>query len=182
MADTPTTEPTEIRVGDTVAWKKSLSDYPATTYTLSYYLVKSGTRITFDASASGTDHAVSVAATTTVGWTAGTYHWESFAHDGNDRYFVEAGIIELLPDFETATSGYDDRSHAKKMVDLIESLMEGKAAADVESYSIAGRSLTKMSITELTEWLAHYRAEYRKELRQAGSGRNTKVQIAFRGN
>src|SRR3990170_3975155 len=54
MADIPTIEPSEIVAGDTLKFKKSLSDYPATTWTLTYYLLKSGTQITFSGTAEGT--------------------------------------------------------------------------------------------------------------------------------
>ena len=37
------------------------------------------------------------------------------------------------------------------MLAKIESLLEGKADADVSSYSIAGRSLTKMTFQELVD-------------------------------
>ena len=179
---TPTTEPTAIRVGDTISWTKTFDDFPATTYTLKYELVTSGTRIQIEASADGDDYAIAVAATTTVNWTAGRYHWESFAHDGNDRYHLESGVIDILPDFEVQTSGYDDRSHAKKVLDAIESLLEGKFTSDVESYTIAGRSLTKMSVEELLTARDRYRAEYNKELYEAGNARPRKIQVAFRGN
>ena len=49
------------------------------------------------------------------------------------------------------------------MVEKIESILAGKADSDVSSYSIAGRSLTKMSFTELLEARDYYRAEANKE-------------------
>ena len=78
MADIPSTEPSEIVAGDTLKFKKSLSDYPATIWTLTYYLLKSGTQITFSGTADCTDHLINVANTTTAGWTAGIYKYESY--------------------------------------------------------------------------------------------------------
>ena len=50
------------------------------------------------------------------------------------------------------------------MVDKIESILQGKADADVSSYSINGRSLTKMSFQDLNDARDFYRKEYAKEL------------------
>ena len=52
------------------------------------------------------------------------------------------------------------------MVEKIESILEGRADNDVNSYSINGRSLTKIPVTELMQFRAHYRAEYIKEQRK----------------
>ena len=40
-------------------------------------------------------------------------------------------------------------SHNKKMLDAIEAVLEGRITSDVEAYQIAGRQITKISITEL---------------------------------
>lgn len=44
-------------------------------------------------------------------------------------------------------------------MDAIESVLEGRASSDVESYSIAGRSITKIPISELLTLRAKYKAE-----------------------
>ena len=88
-------------------------------------------------------------------------------------------MIEVKPNLSAATS--DPRTHAKIMLDKIESLLEGRADKDVSSYSIAGRSLNKMSISELLEWRNYYKAEYNRELskqrneNEDGSGNTIKV-------
>lgn len=53
----------------------------------------------------------------------------------------------------------DRRTHAEIMVVKLESLLEGRADHDVDSYSIGSRSITKMSIEELRQWRDFYRAE-----------------------
>ena len=60
----------------------------------------------------------------------------------------------------------DPRSHACTIVERIESVVEGRAAADVASYSINGRSLTKIAIPELIEWRARFKSEYLREFRK----------------
>jgi hypothetical protein len=49
------------------------------------------------------------------------------------------------------------------MLAKIESILEGRADKDVSSYSINGRSITKMSIDELLKFRAIYRAEVQRQ-------------------
>ena len=74
------------------------------------------------------------------------------------------------------------------MIDKIESLLEGKADKDVSSYSIAGRSLNKMSVQELLDWRTYYKAEYNREIAKMrnangdGSGNTIKISFGNTGN
>jgi hypothetical protein len=69
------------------------------------------------------------------------------------------------------------------MLDAIEALIEGRATADVSTYSINGRSLTKLSIDELQKWRGVYRAEYNAELRRKkqlrGRGASNQIRVRF---
>mgnify|MGYP003649210617 FL=1 len=69
------------------------------------------------------------------------------------------------------------------MVEKIEAILEGRADADVSSYSINGRSLTKIPIPELMEFRRSYKTEYlrevRTERRQKGIGTGSTVKVGF---
>ena len=58
------------------------------------------------------------------------------------------------------------------MVDKLESLLEGKADADVSSYAIAGRSLNKLTVEEMLKWRDYYKAEYQREIQEFRIGNN----------
>jgi hypothetical protein len=77
----------------------------------------------------------------------------------------------------------DPRIHAEIMVAKIETILEGKADADVSSYSIAGRSLTKMSFNELVEARDYYRREIIKhnndELIKKGKKNGSTIKVRF---
>lgn len=162
MSDTPTTEPTQLRAGDTWAWSITLADYPAGTWTLKYSLVKSGVQKTITATASGTTHAISVAKATTAAYAAGTWRWVASVTDGTSRYTIDEGTIEVLPDIEAASSGYDYRSHAQTMLDAIEAWLESKDPG-VAEYEIAGRRMKYHSAESLLTLRSHYQAEVRRE-------------------
>lgn len=97
---------------------------------------------------------------------------------------MESGQIEILPDLAQATTDSDFRSHVKKVLDAIESLLEGKATADAMSYSIGGRSISKMGPTELLKWRDVYRVEYERELDAEGiaKGLDSRRRIGVRFN
>ena len=161
--------PYEFYAGDTVKWKiTSLNtDYPNSAYTLTYYFRLEGngsTNFTVDATADGDDYLVNISVSTSANYGAGKYQFIAYLTRSSDsaRITVDRGMIEVKPNLSAATS--DPRTHAKIMLDKIESLLEGRADKDVSSYSIAGRSLNKMSISELLEWRNYYKAEYNREL------------------
>ena len=92
----PETEPLEFYAGETVKFKRTdLSDYPAPTWTLNYFLQKSGTKIDFASSQDGSTahHLISLTPATTAGYTVGIYHWIVEARDGTDVYVVDEGYI-----------------------------------------------------------------------------------------
>jgi hypothetical protein len=69
------------------------------------------------------------------------------------------------------------------MVAKIESILEGKADADVTSYSIAGRSITKMTFEELQAARDYYKAEVtkhkNKELAARGKATSSTIKVRF---
>jgi len=187
-ANAAETEPAKIRAGDLLQWKRTDlgTDYVNSAYTLKYSARLEGTgttEIEITASASGDDYLVSVSKTTTASYTAGVYRWQAYITrtSDNERITVDSGTWEVLENRDTSTA--DPRSHARIMVEKIESLLEGRADADVASYSIAGRSLTKLSIDELMAWRDRYRAEYLRELRREralnGDGSGAIVKVRF---
>ena len=165
----PTTEPAKIVAGDLLQWKRTDlgTDYANGSYTLSYKARLEGTGstvITITASASGNDYLVSVGQSTTASYTAGDYRWQAYITRDSDseRLTIDSGTFEVVANRSASTA--DPRSHAKTMLDKIESILEGRADGDVSAYSINGRSLTKLDITELLMWRDRYRADYLREV------------------
>ena len=140
-ADIPTTEPASLRVGDTWAWTKTVTDYPAPTWALSYTLVNATHKIAVTSTASGTDHAVSIAKATTAGYTAGTYRWQSSVTDGTSRYIIETGTITVEPDFSAQVT-YDARSSWGKLYDSMETALAAYGSkAWTQEYALGNRVL-----------------------------------------
>ena len=181
----PTTEPARVRAGDTVTWRKSLGDYPATDgWTLYYRLINATAKIDITSTADGADHLVSVPKATTDDWAAGEYVLVAWVDDGTDRVSLPGGRITILPDLAAvADAGYDSRTQARKMLDAIDaallSLSSGERLSVVEA-EVAGRRL-KYNVDGLMKlrnlYAAQVRAEEAAERAQAGLAPRNKIYV-----
>jgi hypothetical protein len=151
--------PYQIIAGDTLEWTASYSDYPASAWTLTYYF--RGLLGSFDITAAqvgATDsYIISEAIATTVNFVAGDYEWEAYVGDGSERFRVDCGKSVVTASLSTQSAGYDPRSDNEKILDSITAVLQGKASQDVLSYSINGRSLTKMGFEDLVKTQNHYK-------------------------
>lgn len=174
-------EPTTIHAGDTWEWTRDESDYPAGTWTLTYYLRNASAAYNVVATADGTTHSVSVPAATTAAYKPGRYDWIARVTAGTDSFTVGTGSLTVLPNLG-ATGAQDGRTYARRVLDAIEAVLEGRASHDQASYSIGNRSLSRMSIAELMTFRDKFKAEVLKEERAAriaaGLGVG-KIQVRF---
>lgn len=169
----PEAEPLSFRAGDFVHWRKpSLSlTYPPGAYALEYVAVlesNGATRFSVEGSAVDGVFEFSALNGVTAGYLPGVYHWTlkvTRTADGASRT-IDQGRFEVLPDLAGVTG--DQRSHNERMLDQINSLMEGRAKSDADSYEIAGRKITKLKPQELIDWQRHY-----QRLVNAERGRRT---------
>lgn len=181
MADIPALEPTTVNAGDTWRWTRSLSDYPASAgWVLSYTLINAGAKITVNASAFGDDHLVTVSAATTAGYTPGTYDWRARVSKAGEVFTVSEGRITVRNAY--AGSTFDARSHARKTLDNIEAVIEGRATSATLEYEIAGRRMKYIPVAELLSLRDKYRAEVAAEeaARSVASGLPDKRRVFVR--
>lgn len=186
-ASSPTTEPLQIVVGDFIQWRRTdlSEDYPNDAYTATYVAritAAGSSEITIVGSAYGSDYLFNAASSVTENFTAGLYHWqlEIARNSDSNRIVVDRGSFTAIVDLDV--SGTDPRTHAEVMIDKIESIIEGKADSDVSSYSVAGRSLTKMSFDELISARDTYKRELVVQLQKerASRGKDTGATIKVR--
>lgn len=181
--DIPTSEPTAARAGDTWQWTRTLADWPASVWTLSYTLINAAAKITLTATADGDTHDIDVPPATTAAYTAGRYDWTAQVTDGTNKYPVGSGAMDVLPDI-TAASTHDSRSHARVMLDAIEALLENRATTgdlDVIRASY-GNLATERDIHVLRGLHAQYAAAVEAEdnaLAAARGERRGFVQMRF---
>ena len=164
MPDIATKEPYEIIAGDTLQWKKSLSDYLAGDGWALKYSLRGPAEIDIATTADGDDHKVDETAATTAAWNTGDYWWAAYVEKGVERFQIGTGTFKIKPNLEVQTGAYEGRSHAKKVLDAIEAVIEGTATKEQQSYTIGTRSLVQKSVQELLQLRNQYKDEYAREL------------------
>ena len=187
FTDIPEKAPRTIYKGETVVWiRKDLTDYPVGSYAMSWTArLESNGGTAFSATVTEVDdyYKFTLDNSATGGYTTGDYFWVLKVTQSSDseELIIDTGKITVKDNYFGSTG--DTRSHAKIMVDKLESLIEGKADSDVSSYSIGNRSLAKMTPEELTNWRDYYKAEYNRELRKEqidrGEGTGNTIKVRF---
>jgi len=170
----PTQEPDVLVIGDRWMWRRPdlASIYDPSEYALTYeYHRDSGgggaNQFTLTATETANDYIIEIPSATTAGYTANAYLYYVFITRTSDsqRIAVDNGRAELVEDF--SDSNADVRSHAKTVLDAIEAVIENRASQDQMSYSIAGRSLSRMSIDDLLKFRDRYYSEYQEEIKKS---------------
>ena len=167
--------------------REDLSDDYTSAYALSYEfnIVDGSTHTNFTISATEVSdvYYVEVGSSTTANYTKGNYQWFAYITRSADseRIMIDDGFLEVIDNYATTTS--DIRSHAKVVLDAIEAVIENRATIDQQSMSIAGRSLSRMSIDDLLNFRNQYKNEYLRELKKArvknGSSSGSIIKVKF---
>lgn len=175
----------ELIAGDTLDFRTSVPSYPASAgWTLTYRMMprSGGVAITFNAGADGDDYRVQVGASTTANWAPSEYSWSAYVAKAGERYTVEQGLATILANLGTATN-FDGRSHARKVLDAINAVLEGRASKDQQEYTIGDRSLKRTPIPDLLVLRDRYQMEVANEDAQAqiaaGSANPRMVRVRF---
>lgn len=186
MAEKPTTEPAAVVAGDTITWQKSISDYPAGTWTLKYRLINAAGKIDITSTADGTTHQVSVGASTSAVWSAGRYTWQAWVENGGatERHTVGSGTIEVKPNIAAVTT-LDARTDAAKIVDQLMDAYKAYTSSNglVAEFMVAGRNVKYRSAAEILEQINFWKSQVAKEEREsriaAGLGAGNKILVRF---
>jgi len=165
MSNQLTTEPAALYSGDTINWLISLSDYPASGgWTLKYNAVSASGRFALVSTASGDDHLISANSAATAAYPAAVYSLIKYVeHTDGTRITLAESEITIKPNLADKTAAFDNRSHAKKMLDTLTAFIEGRANPDQLRVTINGVSIDKMTAKELFETRALYEEKYRQE-------------------
>lgn len=170
-----TAPPAQARAGDTWSWRVSLPDYPAPTWVLSYILYSPTAKLTLTATADGSAHLITVLPATSEDFVAGRYDWIASVASLDERYQVDAGAMDILPDLAAiSTGGHDGRSPARIILDAIDASLAGRASGDQVDLirTQLGDRVIQRDPAVLLKWRQHYAAIVAAEDRALGKGAN----------
>jgi hypothetical protein len=176
--------PEKITAGDSVNWKKSFVNFPASEgWTLSYVLTKTGQQITFAGTVDGDAHLIQIAAATSATWEAGEYIFDAYVTKAADRQRVDHGLVEILTNLAAQIDGYNGLPYCFTVRDAIIAVLELRATESQSSIAVGGRQISEMSHAEIQDALT--RAEQgcnlwkQRNRRDRGKATGAKVKVAF---
>lgn len=173
--------PKSFTAGETIFWVFNSSKFsPKNGWRVIYILRSSKAAIDIEAKAEDDCHIVKLSSEETINYVPALYCYQCFAknEESKKQKLVETGYIEIKPNLANLDN-YDGRSHVKKTLDALESVLEGKATRDQLSYSIAGRSISRMNPSEILQWRDKYRAEYVALKRRCGILQDQIIKVRF---
>lgn len=178
-------EPQEIVSGDFIQWKRDdlTADYPSDSYTLKYSARLQGNGGVEIEITAGSDHLVQVTSATSANYAAGTYNWQAYITRNSDsaRIAVTSGIWKVIANRDLDST--DPRSEAEINLQKCLDVYAGRIGTDVDSYSISGRSLTKLKPEELRKeinyWQGKVNQERNKAAIKAGKASSSTIKARF---
>jgi hypothetical protein len=148
LPNSPQPEPLKIRGGDTVQWQRACDNYPPSGgFALSYtFLSRTATyQINGGMVVAGSENfEVTIPAATTAAWAPGTYRWQAYINDSAtppNRTTVAEGVVDVLPNLQAQTGGFDDREPDEIVLENINAMILAKSSNDVQRYRIFEREL-----------------------------------------
>lgn len=181
----PSGEPQEIVAGDFLQWKREdlLIDYPDDTFTLKYSARLHGSGDSEIEITAGDGHVVQVSSAVSDLYAAGVYSWQAYIVRDSDseRVVVRSGNWTVLPNRDQDST--DPRSIAEINLQKCLDVYTGRIGTDVDSYSISGRSLTKLKPEELRKeinyWQGKVNQERNKAAIKAGKASSATIKARF---
>jgi hypothetical protein len=179
----PDDVPTVIVAGTTVKYHRSFDDYPASEG-WGYVFYANGAANIFKIAATvnpdSNSFDIVIPASLTAPIAPGRYQCAERLTNTNTSEIVDPNDddIQLLVEANIASASAGAFvSHIERMLVIIEAALEGRLTADLETYQIAGRSISKIPAKELLWFRGHYRS---KLYQLQNPGRlGTQVAIAF---
>jgi hypothetical protein len=140
--------PETISAGTTVTYRRGSYDYPATAgWTLTLYLT-GASELTAVAVADGASYVVTLEPNDTAALTPGIYGWaERVANEAGEVHEIGSGFVKVLPDAAQAAAG-NQQQWLQRAIAALQAHIEGRLPDGMVSYQIAGRVVSKMTITE----------------------------------
>lgn len=182
----PETVPAKFIAGETLKWRKSLPDYPATEWTLTYQFRSANGgatgQIDATATADGTGFVVIVPAATTAELMAGVYYFRAFVAKAGEVFAADQGQTQCEAAFYDGAA-FDGRSQARRILEAIDAMIEGTASINQKRYQINNRELERYELTELialrTKYAQLIAREQQAERLKAGKGYFRTVHTRF---
>ena len=169
--------PEKFICGETIKVEKlSVSDYSAVDWDLTVIVRGSGESayLEYEAGKDGDYFTINI---DTSDLPAGFYGYQAKVSNESENYYIETGSFNVLTAYDV-NNPHDTRTHAHKMLDAIEALLEGRATNEQKRIKINNREIEHHTLKELTDLRDYYKAEIaRKSVKRNKSFRNVGIRF-----
>ena len=175
----PTIEPTSIQAGNTLRFDRDFSDFPASTWALTYVLrsrLPGVASITITGVASDDTFEINESAATTAQWTPGDYTMVGYVTLSPDRYEVFRQQVTITPDVATLELPYDGRTFYERLLQQVRDVIESGVVREVIRYSFNGVSTEVQSLDDAFKAEAYLVSKVAQE---KSKGKQRKVLTRF---
>lgn len=158
MADVQRREPEIFVCGDTLLFERYLRDYlPSDGWSL-LYEIRGGASttnqpITFTSTASGDFHLIQVNNFAAEA-NAGVYELVGYAVNGAERHQIYDGQLNLLPNGTSVDDSAPVKTHAQKMIEMLEAGLERLAAHEIDESNVERAQFIRAKRLDLEKQLA----------------------------
>jgi hypothetical protein len=161
--------PKSLRAGDTIKWRESLADFPASDgWALSFAFTLDGKTARATGAADDDNFIVTLPGSETKNMGAGEWGFVGFVEKDGERTTPLSGTVQGL-----ANIALGEKTHARKVLENIRALLEGKTLPnrDIESSNINGQEITRIKNTDLLDFLKLYEVKVATEEARARGGK-----------
>lgn len=144
-----TAEPLSLYAGDTIAWQITVSDYPATGWTLNYNAVGSAGRFALTGIADGDTHIISAASAITALYPAGDYALIKYVTNGTEQITLERLPLTVLANLAAVTTATDTRTTNEKALAAIDAMLLGIASDEQKRVRIGDTEIERFPRADL---------------------------------
>ncbi len=165
--------PASLIAGDSLLLAIPVGNYPASSgFTVSLVLqaLAGAAPVTVNATDGAAEWDIAVSSATSAALAPGSYRYLIAATKAGDRTTIDSGEVQVLPD--PAKAAQDQRSQARRALDAIDAMLEGRASSEDMKFTFAdGRALEKIPHGDLLALRQHFA---RKVARELNKGRGPK--------
>ncbi len=151
--------------------------YPSSTWAANYFIYDSEISESVTATPDGDGFIATFSTSFTGQFEPGNYKYQLQVSKPGEMIVLDGGacVIRANP----ANGPIDGRTHAEKTLEALNAVIENRATTDQQSYTIAGRSLSRMEITDLLQFRDRYQAMVDEERAKNKRGYFNKVKTRF---
>lgn len=162
--------PSIITAGDSISWLDDpTSDnlgnaVDSGSWTLKYDFRQASVTLSVTATASGSGWKTSLSATQSATFAAGVAYFQAYATKASERVTLGSGQVTFLKNLAASTTPYEGRSQAQQDLDAVQAAMRSMySGGAVQEYSIGGRSVRKIALTELITMESQLKVQVARE-------------------